>query len=513
MHNDFKYNKRIICVDDEDVMLETYRRVLGADESDVFAGILEESQPHDTPSAGDGQPGRLKDFEIIPARSGEEALTYIEDELANGRRIAAGFFDMRMPGGIDGYETIRRVRELDSKILCAVVTAYTDRSVEQIAELFTKKDQDELLYFNKPFRTAELRQTAVNMVCSWNRKRNEEEQLRVIENNRLGLQCILDAVTELMWIPPRQLQAMLSGILYQSLGLINSEDGYIGVFDEEGKLVVGHALGKFKARENSILTVEDEAIKKVFKTKKVYIDDKRCIVPLVYSERRLGLIDMESKYPIVKTVEKNVLETFGSQMVPLILNSMFYDEIIKKDLRMLTDPLTGLYNRRAIHMKLQSELFRSARFSFSVAILMLELDNLQSINDRYGQETGDLILRNIGSLLQESLRKYDVVGRNVDGDSMSDQHIIPLKEGGFSIILAQTDEKGAQRVAGRIRQSLNQYTFTYEGSPVELRFRIGLGVDMLNREKLKKEDYLSSIIQKASRSMCIINKKKRKKTG
>ena len=493
MLNDGNYNKRIICVDDEQEMLDSYRRVLGVDETDVFAEILQEATPVATVQ------DRLTEFDVVTVKSGEEALALIKDELAKGKRFAAGFFDMRMPGGIDGYETIAQVRELDCQILCAVVTAYTDRSVEQIAELFIEEDQDKLLYFNKPFRAAELRQTAVNMVCSWNRKRNEEEQVRIIEKNRLGLQCILDSITSLLWIPPRSLHTLLSGILYQSLALINSEDGYIGVFDQQQRLVIGHALGKFADKENSIVTITDATITMILKKKEVFIEDRRCVVPLVYSGRHLGLIYMETEQPIVKKDEENILITFGAQMVPLIRNSMFYEEMIKNEFQLLTDPMTGLYNRYAVYQILKNELARSSRFSFSFAILMVELDNLPSVNANYGQATGDLIVNGIGERLQHVVRQYDIVGRNVDDRSLGEQSVIPFKEGGFSILLTQTDEKGARQVADRIMQTMSEYTFSCEGKPVSLSFSLGIAVDMLTREKLEDEHYIAELMQKTEK--------------
>ncbi len=504
MHNEYKYNKRIICVDDEEVMLETYRQVLGGDESDVFEGILQDTPSNGSNSPTGRQPGRLQDFDIVLARSGEDALRCIKDAQVSGKRFAAGFFDMRMPGGIDGYETIRRARQLDSKILCAVVTAYTDRSVEQIAELFTEEDQDELLYFNKPFRAAELRQTAVNMVSSWNRKRNEEEHLRIIEKNRLGLQYILEAVTSLMWIPPRPLQAMLSGILYQSLALIDSEDGYIGVFDTNDRLVVGHALGKFKDRGESVHALEDESIKRYVTKKEVYIDGRKCIIPLVYSGRHVGLIFMESTYPIVKQAEEHILTTFGSQMVPLIMNSIFYDEIMKKkDYQFLTDPVTGLNNRQTTLEKLQVELNRSSRFFFSVGVLMIDLDNLASVNETYGYEAGEAVLKTMADLVLKSVRGYDIVGRNVN-DKKTDDHVaIHYREGGFTIILAQADDNGASAVAERIRRNVAGHVFTFQGNPIDVTVSIGIGTDTLNREKLADNNYPSMLMQQADQALSL----------
>ncbi len=170
-----KMNRSVICVDDEEGVLESYRRVLQADE-DIFSGILDESE-------GEGlqnETGACSfSFDLVLAKSGEEAVSIVREELAKGNTFAAGFFDVRMPGGIDGYETIKQIREIDQEIYCAVVTAFADRELNQIRALFNASYQDHFLYFKKPFSTMELEQTAIGLVSSWNRKRNENEQIRL----------------------------------------------------------------------------------------------------------------------------------------------------------------------------------------------------------------------------------------------------------------------------------------------------------------------------------------------
>ncbi len=82
---------------------------------------------------------------------------------------------MRMPGGMDGLETIREIKKVQPGMLCAVVTAFTDRRVEQIAELFEARD--EWLYMNKPFTDGELVQVACHLVASWNYRMERDKAL------------------------------------------------------------------------------------------------------------------------------------------------------------------------------------------------------------------------------------------------------------------------------------------------------------------------------------------------
>ncbi len=155
------WNSTVLCVDDEPDVLAAYREILQKDNG-VDNGLRHRLSARRRRTGRsverteqDGAGGRdAPGYRVLTAASGEEAVEVVRQELAHGRQVAVGFFDMLMPGGIDGQETIARIRTLDSQILCAVVTAYTDRNTSRIGELFDR--QDDWLYFNKPFTMGEL---------------------------------------------------------------------------------------------------------------------------------------------------------------------------------------------------------------------------------------------------------------------------------------------------------------------------------------------------------------------
>ena len=166
-----RMNTHILAVDDEEAILQVYIDILGKRHSQADSIIARRM--------GGTQPFRHElEYEIFLARSGIEALQIVENEVNKGNHFAAGFFDMKMPGGMDGLETIRQVKLMDPDMLVAVVTAYTDHSVEQIGSLF--KSQDEWIYFNKPFTHGELKQTALHLVTYWNRQKEIKQAMRAI---------------------------------------------------------------------------------------------------------------------------------------------------------------------------------------------------------------------------------------------------------------------------------------------------------------------------------------------
>ena len=164
-------SRTVLLVDDEEGILLAFLACFGA----------EMPAPSQEPGTGAAGTRDFAGYRFLVARSGEEALAVLEAEKAAGRRIACGFFDMKMPGGIDGVETIRRARAADPQVLCTVVTAMVGESVEELHQLFADGHRDEWDYLAKPFSRCEIVQKCRQMVESWNRRRREEEHVRVVQ--------------------------------------------------------------------------------------------------------------------------------------------------------------------------------------------------------------------------------------------------------------------------------------------------------------------------------------------
>jgi diguanylate cyclase (GGDEF)-like protein len=116
----------------------------------------------------------------------------------------------------------------------------------------------------------------------------------------------------------------------------------------------------------------------------------------------------------------------------------------------VTDGLTGLYNRRHFEERLAEEFRRSQRYSDPVSLIMLDLDHFKDVNDRFGHQFGDRVLRETATLLDDSIRDPDICAR-YGGEE-------------FAIILPKTHLQGALAVAERIFRQLRQKTYPVEGS-------------------------------------------------
>jgi diguanylate cyclase (GGDEF)-like protein len=126
-------------------------------------------------------------------------------------------------------------------------------------------------------------------------------------------------------------------------------------------------------------------------------------------------------------------ESFVDQTAP-ILSSL--NLLQQAQQRAVVDSLTGLYNRRFLFEFLQHQIVQSTRYAQPLSVLMLDLDHFKVVNDTYGHEAGDLVLKLLALRLKESLRESDIAAR-YGGDE-------------FVVVLPSTTLGGAVRLAEKI---------------------------------------------------------------
>lgn len=105
------------------------------------------------------------EFRFDHVDQGEQAVARVAEAKAAGDAYAVLFLDMRMPPGIDGFETARRIREIDSAINIVVVTGYSDHNPMRIAQVAGPLDR--FYYVSKPFRTTDMQQLLLSLAHKW----------------------------------------------------------------------------------------------------------------------------------------------------------------------------------------------------------------------------------------------------------------------------------------------------------------------------------------------------------
>jgi len=118
----------------------------------------------------------------------------------------------------------------------------------------------------------------------------------------------------------------------------------------------------------------------------------------------------------------------------------------------ISDPLTGLYNRRYLNEFLPRELARSGRNATPVAVILMDLDQFKRVNDSFGHEAGDIVLNAVGNLLKGKVRGSDIACR-YGGEE-------------FALILPETGAEPAARRAEDIRLAISALEVSHAGKPV-----------------------------------------------
>lgn len=133
-------------------------------------------------------------------------------------------------------------------------------------------------------------------------------------------------------------------------------------------------------------------------------------------------------------------------------------------LRELTiiDSLTGLYNHRYFYERLNDEFKRAMRYKHSLSCIMVDLDDFKKVNDIFGHQAGDAVLKEISMIIKNQLREVDILAR-YGGDE-------------FIILLPHTELKEAEIVAERIKSRLQNDTFLIGRKGVSITSSIGISV-------------------------------------
>lgn len=174
-------------------------------------------------------------------------------------------------------------------------------------------------------------------------------------------------------------------------------------------------------------------------------------VPLIAQGDTVGLIhirDDDSGERDTQTMQdySKLASALAEHIAPALSNLSLRDKLRSQAIR---DPLTGLFNRRYMEETLEREIRRAARHKSTVGIIMCDIDQMKPINDRYGHDAGDALLRIIGALMVKMFRGEDVACR-FGGDE-------------FTVILPEASLSDVWQRAESLRDTIKKTSIDYEG--------------------------------------------------
>lgn len=194
-------------------------------------------------------------------------------------------------------------------------------------------------------------------------------------------------------------------------------------------------------------------------------------VPLIREGDLYGIVKIGEKINGQPFTDNDIdfFETLASQAVISLENARLYSLAI-------TDSVTKLYVHRYFQLRLSEEVARCKRYNSTLSLLMCDIDHFKNVNDTYGHQQGDLVLKYVAKILKKNTRNTD----------------IPTRYGGeeFTIILPETTTEDAKIVAERIRSDVEEFEFpnlTDPSSPIRCTMSIGVAgfpLDADNKDQL-----------------------------
>jgi diguanylate cyclase (GGDEF)-like protein len=182
------------------------------------------------------------------------------------------------------------------------------------------------------------------------------------------------------------------------------------------------------------------------------------VIPVTRDQRVIGAIVVEGEEPGSITLEES--RTIGLLAAVARGSLEIVWEIEEASQRARTDALTGLANRRHFDEQLKRVLAETDRFGGSSSLMLIDLDNFKRVNDTYGHEAGDAVLKQVARTLADGVRTVDICAR-FGGEE-------------FVILLPQTPTGGASELAERLRRAIEDRAVNHEGATMTVTASIGI---------------------------------------
>ncbi len=173
-------------------------------------------------------------------------------------------------------------------------------------------------------------------------------------------------------------------------------------------------------------------------------------VPMMAQSEALGVLYLTRPADARLTDAKQRLAVTMAEHIAMALSNLKLHETLRS--QSIRDPLTGLFNRRFMEESLALEVRRAVRNQRPLGVIMIDLDRFKHFNDTYGHDAGDILLRELGTLLQKNIRGEDIACR-YGGEE-------------FTLILPEGSAEVTQQRAEALRESIKRMNVLHRGRPL-----------------------------------------------
>jgi diguanylate cyclase (GGDEF)-like protein len=215
---------------------------------------------------------------------------------------------------------------------------------------------------------------------------------------------------------------------------------------------LGEGIAGAVMRENRPLVATIDELGQLSSPERRYKTRSFISYPLTIGPRRFGVLNLADKIGggLYDIHDLSVIDLLAPQIALALERAEWQQRANQFQLMSITDPLTGLHNRRYLEARLAEELSRSKRYNYPLSFMMIDIDDFKLYNDLNGHQAGDRALEMTAQSLRAALRKVDVASR-YGGEE-------------FSVLLPQTSLEEAGAIADRIRRRITSTKFPHGSS-------------------------------------------------
>jgi diguanylate cyclase (GGDEF)-like protein len=402
-------------------------------------------------------------------------------------------FKDRMLGVINAESTRPDAFSEDDERLLVTLAGQLATAIEQI-----RREEAERNWFDQLAHSKDLIYSIAHITTQIDKSLSVSEIIQALgrELEGIGLTCIMavyDGYFKTFTINYTSLKPPFLEIVEAGLGcpLVpymfprSSLDPIMGAEELSQPTVIADP-----AEEISVLFtgINRKRIKNTLQRIGVDQDVELMRLPLVFEENLLGILWVWGKG--ITQADLPILSIFAKQIGNSLERARLFEEV--QNLA-LTDPLTGLQNRRSVFELGKVEFSHACRLKRPFSCMMLDLDHFKNVNDRYGHQTGDQILQDFARICMKSVRDHDLVGR------YGGEEII--------ILLPDADREMAMRVAERLVSAVAERPFSTIEGDISVTVSIGIAAQDENTP------HFESLIARADQALYIAKHKGRNRVA
>lgn len=394
----------------------------------------------------------LEYYEVLTACDGATAL-----QIASDERPDIILLDVMMPG-MDGFETCRRLKaDLVTRHIPVVLVTALDgredkiRGLESGADDFVTKPIDDVILFARVRSLLRLKSVMDEL-------REREESGRRIGVDTDGAGRLRGSGGRVLIVDdnPRQAEKMAQQLSAEHRPTIESDPAaaLIAARGPVDLLIVNVSSAEFDGLRFVAQTRSTEASRRIPILAVVDPADR----PRLLKALELGVNDI-----LPRPVDPEELDARTRTQIKRKRHADFLKQKLDYSLEMaVTDALTGLHNRRYMAGQLQALVGRAGQGGEAVAVLVMDIDHFKLVNDSFGHDAGDEVLREFAVRLATNVRAID----------------LPCRFGGeeFVVVMPGASLEAATRVADRIRRDIEGQPFPIMGGAEGLSITVSVGV-------------------------------------